>query len=96
MGSGRLAVILAQDRRLAGAPGLERAHGNRGGKRCADEQELLKQNALNRPKHAKNGEQERDGKDWRHGWAPLGQDDPLSGFLPTGNAGPFGSVPPLS
>src|ERR1700728_4091886 len=88
-----LALVLARRPRLPGAPSLDGTHQYRSRNRRPDEQELLKQNSVNCPKYAKEGDQKRNGKDRRRGGAPLGQDKPFAGFLRDRNAGRLGSVP---
>jgi hypothetical protein len=74
----KAALVLAPRWRLAGAPGLERTHQNRGRDRHADEQELLIQNAFNRADHAKDSDQERNWQDGRHGEPIFGSRRPFA------------------
>jgi hypothetical protein len=58
----RGALVLGQQRRLPRAPGLDRTHQYRGRNRGAHEQELLKQDSLDSPDDAKDGNQEGNGR----------------------------------
>ena len=60
------AFVVGAHRNFAGAPCLERADQNRRGKRRPDEQELLKQHALDRPESAKHCDQKRNWQDGGH------------------------------
>jgi hypothetical protein len=84
-------LILGPRWRLTGAPGLDRTDQNRGGHRRGDEQELLIENSFNRAEYAKDGNQERNWKDRRHGRA-----QPFADFFRMQNAMNWVRFPRLS